>query len=100
MLKDEFIQHYLEPPEYFRSALNKRKQGDSEKVSEFLAEVKLLATKAYPTSSADVRNHVILQAFIEGISNSKVRLELRKSRPATIQDALEQAVHLEAVYRL
>ena len=77
--------------------MNKRKRGDSEKVREFLAEVKLLATKAYTTISADVRNHVILQGSIEGISNYKVLLELRKSRPATIQDALEQAVHLEAV---
>ena len=100
LLKAEFSRQYLEPPEFFRSALNKRKQGESEKVSEFLAELKLLATKAYPTGSADIRNHIVLQAFMDGLANSSVRIELRKSKPATIQAALEAAIHLDAVYRL
>ena len=100
LLKAEFQRQYLEPPEFFRSALTKRTQGSGEKVSEFLADLKLLASKAYPTGSVDVRNHVVLQAFLDGIFNPHVRIELRKQKPADIPAALEQAIHLDAVYRL
>ena len=100
LLKAELQRQYLEPPEFFRSALTKRTQGSGEKVSEFLADLKLLASKAYPTGSVDVRNHVVLQAFLDGIFNPHVRIELRKQKPADIPAALEQAIHIDAVYRL
>lgn len=99
-LRKEFLRQYQEPPEFFRSSLAKRVQGESEKITEFLSELKLLASKAYPLESADVRNHLVLQTFIEGIHNVNVRVELRKLKTNSIEAALENAIHFDAVYRL
>ena len=99
-LKKQFLRQYQEPPEFFRSSLSKRVQGETEKVSEFLAELKLLAAKAYPGGSPDVQSHIVLQAFIDGLYNANVRVELRKQKPANIEAALDSALHFDAVYRL
>ena len=99
-LKAAFENQYLEPAEFFRGALRKRVQGETEKVSEFLSDLWLLARKAYPTDSEDIRNHLVLQAFMEGSFNPQVRIELRKAKPDTIKIALEKAIHLAAIYRL
>ena len=44
-LRSAFEKQYLEPPEFFRGALRKRTQGESQKVTEFSADRKLLAKK-------------------------------------------------------
>ena len=63
LLIAKFSRQFLEPPEFFRSALNKRKQEGNEKVREFHTEKNFLATKVYPTGSAYIRNHLVLQIF-------------------------------------
>ena len=99
-LKKQFLRQYQEPPEFFRSSLAKRIQGESEKVSEFLAELKLLANKAYPQDTQAIRDHIVLQSFIDGLHNIHVRVELRKNKLADINAALESALHFDAIYRL
>ena len=47
-----------------------------------------------------MRDHIVLQAFIDGLYNANVRVELRKQKPADIEAALESALHFDAVYRL
>ena len=68
-LKAAFENQYLKPAEFFRGALRKRVQGETEKISEFLSDLQLLARKAFPTDSEDIRNHLVLQAFMEGLFN-------------------------------
>ena len=63
LLKTESSRQNFDPSEFFCSALTKQKQGEREKARTFLAELKLLATKLFHRSSADIRNHVILQVF-------------------------------------
>ena len=96
----EFERQYLEPPEFFRGSLRKRVQGESEKPTEFLADLKLLAKKAYPADSQDVKDHLVLQAFIEGLYDQRVRLELRKNQVADLDGASKMANHLDAILRL
>ena len=96
----EWEKQYLEPPEFFRGALRKGTQGESEKVTEFLADLKLLAKKAYPDDSEEIREHLVMQAFLEGLLDQKVRLEIRKEKYISLADALKRAVHLDAIYRL
>ena len=99
-LRNAFEKQYLEPPEFFRGALRKRSQGESEKVTEFLADLKLLAKKAYPDDSEEIREHLVMQAFLEGLLDQNVRLEIRKEKDISLADALKKAVHLDAIYRL
>ena len=59
--------------------------------------------KAYPTESQDIRDHLVLRGFLEGINHSKVRLDLRKrigDKDRKIETVLEQALHIEAVTRI
>ena len=99
-LRNAFEKQYLEPPEFLRGALRKRSQGESEKVTEFLADLKLLAKKAYPDDSEEIREHLVMQAFLEGLLDQNVRLEIRKEKDISLADALKKAVHLDAIYRL
>ena len=59
--------------------------------------------KAYPQESNEIREHIILRGFFEGIENSQVRLDLRKNlgdADMTLDKALERALHIEAVTRI
>ena len=41
-----------------------------------------------------------MQAFLEGLLDQIVRLELRKEKDICLANALKRAVHLDAIYRL
>ena len=66
-----------------------------EKLTDFQGKIKQLALKAYPTESQDIRDHLVLRRFLEGINRSQVRLDLRKDM--RIETILERALNLEAV---
>ena len=62
-----------------------------------------LAFKAYPQESNEIREHLFLRGFFEGIENSQVRLDQRKNfgdADMTLDKALERALHIEAVTRI
>ena len=87
----------------FRGRLARRVQQPGEKLSDFLGDLQTLALKAYPQDSNEIREHLILRGFLEGIENSQVRLDLRKNlvdADLTSDKALERALHIEAVTRI
>ena len=98
-----FQEHYSEKPVVFRGRLARRVQQPGEKLTDFLGDLKQLALKAYPTESQDIRDHLVLRGFLEGINHSQVRLDLRMQiddKDMKIETVLEQALHLEAVTRI
>ena len=98
-----FRQHYNEKPVVFRGRLASRVQQPGEKLTDFLGDLQTLALKAYPQESNEIREHLILRGFLEGIENSQVRLDLRKNlgdADMTLDKALERALHIEAVTRI
>ena len=73
------------------------------KVTDFLGDLQGLAMKAYPGESEEIRYHLVVRGFLEGIRNSQVRLDLRKTigdAEMNIERILEIALHLEAVTRI
>ena len=59
--------------------------------------------KAYPTESQDIRDHLFMRGFLEGINHSQVSLDLRKQigdKDMKIETVLERALHVEAVTRI
>ena len=96
----QLLGQYQEPPECFRSSLAKRIQGESKKLCELLAELKLLADKAYPTDTQPIRDQIVLQSFIDGNHNTHVRAELRTNKPASRDPAFESVLHFDAIYCL
>ena len=58
---------------------------------------------AHPDESQDIRGHLVLRGFLDGIHHSQVRLELRKTtgdKNKSIANALERDLHLEAIIRI
>ena len=87
----------------FRGRLARRVQQPGEKLANFLVDLQTLALKAYPQESTEIREHLVLRGFPEGIENSQVRLYLRKNLgdpDMTLDRALDRALHIEAVTRI
>ena len=87
----------------FRGRLARRVQQPGEKLTAFLGDLKQLALKAYPTESQDLRDHLVLRGFLEGINHSQVMLDLRKQigdNDMKVETVLERALRLEAVTRI
>ena len=102
-LKKAFRTHYTEKPVVFRGQLARRTQSPGEKLTDFLGDLQGLAMKAYPGESKEIRDHLVVRGFLEGIRNSQVRLDLRKTMgdaEMNIERILEMALHLEAVTRI
>ena len=98
-----FLKHYSEKPVVFRGQLVCRVQQPGGKMTDFLGDLKQLALKAYPTELQDIRDHLDLRGFLEGMNHSQVRLDLRKQigdKDMKIEIVLERALHLEAVTRI
>ena len=98
-----FREHYSEKPVFFRGRLARRVKQPGEKLTDFLGDLKQLALKAYPTESQDIRDHLVLRGFLEGINHSQVRLDLRKQigdKDMKIETVLERPLYLEAVTRI
>ena len=98
-----FREDYSEKPVVFRGRLACRVQQPGEKLADFPGDLKQLTLKAYPTESQDIRDHLFLRGFLEGINQSQVRLDLKKQigdKVKKIETVLERALHLEAVTRI
>ena len=65
--------------------------------------MKILAWKAYPQRSNQVREHLILRGFFEGIEHIQVRLNVKKNvadADINLDKALERALHIETITRI
>ena len=63
----------------------------------------MISLESIPQESNEIREHLILRGFLEGIENGQVRLDLRKNlgdADMTLDKALERALHIEAVTRI
>ena len=98
-----FRKHYFVKPVVFCGRLARRVQQPGEKLTDFLHDLQTSALKAYPQESNEIREHLILRGFLEGIEKSQVRLELRKNlgdAVMTLEKASERALNTEAVTRI
>lgn len=69
---------------------SKRKPGQD--LNEFYTDLLGLAEKAYPGETSHVVDEAILDQFIYGCEDEKVRLHLLDKMPKTSRDALAQAI--------
>ena len=86
----------------FRGQLARRTQslGGNNRFSRRLTG---LSDEGLPGESKEIRDHLVVRGFLEGIRDSQVRLDLRKTigdAEMNIEHILEMALHLEAVTRI
>ena len=82
--------------------ITRRDQQPGEKLTNFLGDLQILALKAYPRESNEIRDHLIQRRFFKNIESLQVRLGLKKNlgdADKTLDNALERTLHIEVVTR-
>ena len=83
--------------ELAEAELDRRKQRADEPLRDYAADVLRLARLAYPTWPEEMLQTTARKAFIAGLAHAEVRRQLRLRRPASFNEALTDALHVEAV---
>ena len=97
LLVDAFQQNYTTNVDILKlkARLKAARQQPNQDISAFLCDIRTLARRAYRTFPHLVEE-IVLTSFIEGLSDATLRWELRKSKPATADDALALAMELNS----
>ncbi|MCG8045674.1 MAG: zinc finger domain-containing protein [Candidatus Thiodiazotropha endolucinida] len=71
----------------FLAELESRKLGANEKVSEYVADIKRLVRKGYPTADERTFNKIALRHFIRGLTDQQMVLAVGMKDPKTVEEA-------------
>jgi hypothetical protein len=86
-----------EDPEQARMKLQSRKQHEAETVQELAADIQRLTALGAPNVSYEEREkYLALPAFLDALTNERIRFELRKKQFNTVDEALQEALHLQS----
>ena len=77
--------------------LQPRVQRRDESLVDYIGELRMLASRAFPGWSEEQRNVLTRNQFIQGVSSSSIHVQLMKEMPKTVKDAVTLASRLEAV---
>ena len=94
LLVDAFRQNYTTNVDILKARLKAGRQPNQD-ISAFLCDIRTLARRAY-RAFPHLVEQIVLTSFIEGLSDATLRWELRKSKPATADDALALAMELNS----
>ena len=86
--------------ELHRAQLRERKQRATDSLTELGQSIRRLTNLAYPTAPYDVRETLSKEYFIDALIDSDIRLRIKQSRLAALNDAIRQAVELEAFVKV
>ena len=82
--------------EVFRTQLKTRIRNKGETIPELAQSIRKMTRLAYPTGSQDVVEALALDAFIDALTDSEVRLRFRETGAKTLSEAEKMAVRMEA----
>ena len=86
---------YTTNVEVLKAKLKAARQQPNQTIAAFLCDVRTLARRVYRGQPL-IEEQMVLTSFIEGLHDSQLRWELRKSKPASPDAALALAVELHA----
>ena len=95
LLVDAFRQNYTTNVDILKARLKAARQQPNQDISAFLCDIRTIARRAY-RAFPHLVEQIVLTSFIEGLSDATLRWELRKSKPATADDALALAMELNS----
>ena len=79
--------------------LKERRQKASETLPELGQTIRRLVNKAYPKAPAEVRETLSTEHFLDALVNSQMRIRIKQSRPANLNQAICLAVELDVLYK-
>ena len=77
-----------------KTGLKAARQQPNQDISAFLCDIRTLGRRIYRAFLH--LEQIVLTSFIEGLSDATLRWELRKSKPATADDALAMAIEMNS----
>ena len=83
-----------------RAQLRERRKKATDSLPELGQSIRCLTNLAYPTAPYDVRETLSKEYFIDALIDSDILLKIKQSRLATLNDAICQAVELEAFVKV
>jgi hypothetical protein len=98
----EALEERFVPPnqmDLYRVHLKERRQKASETLPELGQAIRRLVNKAYPKAPAEVRETLSTEHFLDALVNSEMRIRIKQSRPANLNQAICLAVELDALYK-
>jgi hypothetical protein len=96
----EALEERFAPPnqlDLYRVQLKQRRQKASETLPELGQAIQRLVNKAYPKAAAEVRETLSTEHFLDALVNSEMRIRIKQSRPANLNQAICLAVELDAL---
>jgi hypothetical protein len=101
ILKNHLLKRFdmLKDPGQKRLTFRQARREGSQKLKNFYTSLLGLATKAFPGESGSTVDKMILDQFILGCDDDKVRLHLIKKQPASSREALSLALTYRAALK-
>ena len=95
LLVDAFRQNYTTNVDILKARSKAARQQPNQDISAFLCDIRSFAGRAY-RAFPHLVEQAVLTSFIEGLSDATLRWNLRKSKPAAVDDALALAMVLKS----
>ena len=91
--------HFAPPPrgDLHRAEFQARRQRQQESLGEYCEAVKEAAWLAYPNMQAVDRDMLAKDQFLAGLDSRTMRVRIKELNAATLDDALQAALHHEAI---
>eukprot|EP00117_Sycon_ciliatum_P016565 scpid20143/ scgid15938/ len=83
----------------FKAQFRTRRRKSGEDLAHLADDLRRLVVRAYPNMPGGLQDELVRDQFIEAVSPVALRVRLQENPPATVQAALEMALHLEKVWR-
>ena len=72
---------------YFLSRLEARRLGRTESIAEYVADIRTLATKGYPTADRETIEAICIRHFIRGLGDQQLSITVGMREPASLEEA-------------
>ena len=82
--------------ERFKAELHTRRRAPGEPLQTLYQDIRRLVSLAYPGAGPQLVTHVTLEAFLLGLNDPALQLEVMKSEPPNVEVALSHANKVEA----
>ena len=80
----------------FKCELRQRRRRKGESLRDLGQDLRRLMQLAYPRTTPEEQEEQVVDRFIEALSDKQQRLEVRRGRPATLEEAIHVAMDAEA----
>lgn len=84
---------------WFRSQLRRRTRGTGETLPSLARDVERLVAMAYPSAVQELRDSLACDQFLDALNDADLQIAVRQGRPSSLQDALANAIEIEAIRR-